>query len=81
MSAGEKSLFEGLWDTCSSAVFNVYDGYGWIFPALLLTALLVGVLILIAYATEELPIDGELFNGIGGIFKWTRARWNGNRPG
>ena len=79
MSADGKSLFEGLWDTFSSAVFNAYDAYGWILPALLLTTLLLGVLVLIACAMEDLPIDVEIFDGIGGIFKWTRRWWKGNR--
>ena len=81
MSADEKSLLEGLWDTFSSAVFNAYEGYGWILPALLLTILLLGVLALIACAMEDLPLDIEIFDGIGGIFKWTRRWWKGNRSG
>lgn len=79
MSADEKQLFEGLWDTFSSTVSNAYDGYGWILPAVLLTILLLGVLALIAYAIEDLPIDVEIFDGIGGIFRWTRRWWKGNR--
>lgn len=81
LSADEKSLLEGLWDAFTSGVINVYDGYGWIIPALLLTILLLGVLVLIAYAVEDLPIDVEIFDGIGGIFKWTRRRWKGSRFG
>jgi hypothetical protein len=54
VSADGKSLFKGLWDTFSSAVFNAYDAYGWILPALLLTILLLGVLVLIACAMEDL---------------------------
>jgi hypothetical protein len=79
VSADEKQLFEGLWDTFSSAVSNAYDGYGWILPAVLLTILLLGVLALIAYAMEDLLIDVEIFDGIGGIFRWTRRWWKGNR--
>ncbi len=79
MSADEKSLFAGLWDTFSSAAFNAYDGYGWILPALLLTILLLGVLVLVACAIDDLPIDVEIFQGIGCIFKWTRRWWRGDR--
>ncbi len=79
MSADEKSLFDGVWDTFSSAVFNAWDGYGWILPALLLTLLLLGVLVLIAWAMEDFPIDVDIFDGIGGIFRWTRRRWKGDR--
>ena len=79
MSADEKSLLEGLWDTFSSAVFNTYDGDGWILPALLLTILFLGILVLIACAMEDLPIDLEIFDGVGGIFRWTRRWWKGNR--
>ena len=79
MSTDQKPLFEGLWDTLSSMVFNVYDGYGWILPALLLTILLLGVLALVAYAIEDLPIDAEVFDGIGAIFRWTRRWWKANR--
>ncbi len=81
MSVDDKSLCEGLWDTFSSAVFNAYDGYGWILPALLLTILLLGVLVLIACAMEDLPFDVEMFDGIEGIFRWTRRWWKGNRRG
>ena len=45
-------------------------------PALLLTILLLGVLVLIACAMEDLPIDVEIFDGIGGIFKCTHRWWN-----
>jgi hypothetical protein len=79
VSADEKSLFDGVWDTFSSAVFNAWDGYGWILPALLLTLLLLGVLVLIAWAMEDFPIDVDIFDGIGGIFRWTRRRWKGDR--
>jgi len=81
VSADEKSLFDGLWDTLSSAVFNAYDAYGWIIPALLLTILLFAIVVLIAYAMEDIPIDVEIFHGVGAIFKWTRRRWRGDRPG
>lgn len=65
----------------TSAVFNVYASYGWILPALVLTIFLLGVLLLIAYAAEDLPIDGEIFDGIGSIFKWTRRWWKRGRSG
>lgn len=77
--SAEKSLFEGLWDTISSAMFNVFDSYGWIIPAVLLTMLLLGILVLISYAMEDLPIDAEIFDGVGGIFRCTRRWWKGNR--
>jgi hypothetical protein len=68
-----------LYSGCkSSAAFNAYDGYGWILPALVLTILLIGVLVLIASAIEGLAIDVEIFQGIGGIFKWTRRWWSGD---
>jgi hypothetical protein len=60
-------------------VFIAYDGHGWILPALLLTILLLGILVLIACAMEDLPINVEMFDGVAGIFRWTRRWWKGNR--
>jgi hypothetical protein len=78
VSADEKPLLDGLWDSFSLVVFNSYDSYGWILPALLLTILLLGVLLLFAWATEDLPIDVGIFETVSDIFKWSRRRWKGN---
>jgi len=79
VSADEKSLFAGLWDALSSAVINAYDAYGWILPALFLTVLLLAILVVIAWAAEDLPFEIEIFDSVGGIFKWARRCWRGNR--
>jgi hypothetical protein len=67
------SQLERLGDADGSVVLNVLDAYGWIVPAVLMTILLLGVVILIAWALEELPFELPVFEGIGGIFKWSRA--------
>jgi len=78
MSADWSSRLEGLWDAMATAVLNVYDAYGWVIPAvllsLLLLVLLIGVLWLVASAVGELSLDADVnvFGGFGGIFRWTR---------
>jgi hypothetical protein len=70
---------ERLWDTAASTVFNVYDAYGWIVPALLLSLLFLGLLVLLlsllAPLAEGLEIEPEFLQGFGGIFRWTRESW------
>jgi len=63
----------------ATAVFNVYDAYGWVILAVLLSVLLLGVLALPAWALEDLPVDAEVFQGFGGIFRWTRKWWREER--
>jgi hypothetical protein len=75
VSADRKSVLEALWETFSSAVSTAYDVYGWIVPALLLAFLFLGVIGLIACAVEDAPFDIEVFQGDGGIFRWTRRWW------
>jgi len=79
VSSDGNSQLEGLWDAAASAVLNVYDAYGWVVPALLLSLLLLGVLVLLAWALEDLPVDAEALQGFGGIFRWTRKRWREGR--
>jgi hypothetical protein len=79
VSTGGNSQLEGLWDAAATVVFNVYDAYGWVIPAVLLSLLLLGVLVLLAWALEDLPVDAEILQGFGGIFRWTRKRWRDRR--
>ena len=87
MSADWSSRLEGLWDAMATAVLNVYDAYGWVIPAvllsLLLLVLLIGVLWLVASAVGELSLDADVnvFGGFGGIFRWTRENWRAGRGG
>jgi hypothetical protein len=87
MSTDWSSQLERLWDAMATAVLNVYDAYGWVIPAvllsLLLLLLLVGVIGLIASAVGELPLDADVpvFEGFGGIFRWTREIWRAGRGG
>jgi hypothetical protein len=69
----------GLWDSLSTAVVNAMDPLGWILPALILTLLFLGAVALVAWWLEDLPVELEIFQAIGGIFKWTRKWWRGER--
>jgi len=79
VSTEGNSFLEGLWDAAASALFNVYDAHGWVIPAVLLSLLLLGVLALLAWALEDLPVDAEALQGFGGIFRWTRKWWREER--
>jgi hypothetical protein len=57
----------------------VYDAYGWVLPALLLSLLLLGFLALLAWALEDLPVDVEVLQGFDGIFRGTRKWWREGR--
>jgi len=90
MSTDWSSQLERLWDAMATAVLNVYDAYGWVIPAvllsLLLLVLLVGVIGLLAWAlaavgVDDLPVDADVFSGLAGmfrgVFRWTRESWQG----
>jgi hypothetical protein len=77
VSADGGSQLDGLWDSLSTAVMNAIDAYGWILPAAVLTILFLGFMVLIAWCTEELPFEPEVFNAIGDIPRWTRKWWRG----
>jgi hypothetical protein len=78
VSTDGNSYLEGLWNSTACALCNAIDAYGWIIPALLLTALLLGALFLIGLLLEDCPIDPDLPGGICGVFKW--AQDMGTRP-
>jgi hypothetical protein len=75
VSADGKSILEGICDTLCSGVFGFYDAYGWIVPAVLLTALLFALMIFLCWALEDIPTELEIFRARGAIFKWARSRW------
>jgi len=80
VSTDANSSLESLWNATASTLSNVIDAYGWIVPALLLTALLLGAIALFAWIAEDVPFDLEFFQSIGGIFKWARAQWGPEKP-
>jgi hypothetical protein len=75
------SGFEALWNSTSSAVFNVFDTYGWVVPATLLAVLFLLAIGLLCWWMEELPFELPVFEGVGGIFKWMRSAWQAERGG
>jgi hypothetical protein len=79
VSTDGNSFLESLWNATASTICNVIDAHGWIFPALFLTVLLLGVITLFAWIVEDLPFELEIFRSIGGIFKWARAQWGPER--
>jgi hypothetical protein len=81
VSADGGSQLEGIWDAFASAVFNLIDSYGWILPAVALSILFLGLIVLVAWCLEDLPFEPEIFDGIGGIFRWTRKWWKDSRDG
>jgi hypothetical protein len=79
MSTDGNSQLERLWDAAASIIFNAIDAYGWIIPAVLLSILLLGLIALVAWWLEDLPLDPEILQGFGGIFRWTRKWWRDSR--
>jgi hypothetical protein len=75
VSTDGNSFLESFAAATATWVSTVIDNYGWILPALFLTALLLGVIVLVAWIAEDIPFDVEIFQGIGGIFKWARTQW------
>ena len=61
MSADGNSYFESLWNATACMLCNVIDAYGWILPALILTALVLGVIALIGCLVDDIPVDLDLF--------------------
>jgi hypothetical protein len=80
VSTDGNSYFENLWNTATCTFCNVIDAYGWIVPALFLTVLLIGVIALFAWIAEDIPFDLEIFQSVGGIFKWARSQWGREKP-
>lgn len=81
MSSDGGSQLEQLCDTAASAAFSVYDAYGWMVPALLLSVLFLGLLALLCWALEDLPLEPEILRGFPGIFRWSRRVWQNGRDG
>jgi len=75
VSTDGNSFLESSSDATATLVSSAIDNFGWIVPALFLTVLLLGVVVLFAWLADDLPFDLEIFQGIGGIFKWARAQW------
>ena len=69
------SGFEALWNSAASAIFNVFDSYGWIVPATLLAILFLVVIVLFCWWMEDLPFELPVLEGVGRIFKWMRGTW------
>ena len=75
VAADGNSQLERLWDAAAAGLCNIYDAYGWGVPAVLLSMVFLGLRALLAWALEDLPVDLEVFQGFGGIFRWMRSRW------
>jgi hypothetical protein len=79
MPTDGSSQLEGLWDSCAGALFNVYDAYAWIVPALLLTILFFFVVAFVCWACEKADFDIPIFEGPAAIFRWCREAWEFRR--
>jgi hypothetical protein len=78
MGADGNSQLVAMWDAAVAAITNTFDAYGWIVPAVLISVLLIALLGLVGYLTEDLPFDADVFNVFPAIFKWMRESWQGN---
>jgi hypothetical protein len=74
------SQLDGLVDFVTPAIFNAYDAYGWLIPAVLLTVVFFGLFFLACYLFEEIPMDFPIFRGPRFIFSWSREHWGKSRP-
>ena len=77
VSSDGGSQLETLWNTAASGVYNAIDAYGWVVPAVVLTALMFVVLFAIGSALDGAGFDFPLGESVGGIFRWTRKWWRG----
>ncbi len=73
------SQLAGLWDTCATALLNTWDAYGWILPAILLTLLFFGAIVLVCWALADLDFDAGLIEAPIGIFRWCRKTFQSQR--
>jgi hypothetical protein len=63
---------DGLDGALGSAISNAVDSFACVVPAILLSVLLLGFLVLIGSLTDDFPLF-EFPEWLGGIFKWARA--------
>ena len=75
-----KYQLEGLDTALGSAINNVFTPLAWIIPAIFLSALLIVFLGFIGSLIGDCPLDIELLDCFGGIFKFARDSW-GNEQG
>jgi len=80
MGEGYSRIGEQL-SNVAPGIYSVYDGFGWIIPALLLTFLFFGVYVLLCWAFDDVIIDFPFFRGPRFIFSWTRKVWRGEPLG
>ena len=74
MAEGSSQLNSFL-DSVGTWFLNVFDGYGWYVPALLLTVLFFAAFGLLCYMLEDVPLDLEILSAPKAIFSWTKERW------
>ena len=74
MSEGPSRL-DSLLDSVGTWLFNIFDGFGWYIPALILTLLFFVIIALLCYATEDIPLDLGICRAPRAIFSWTEKRW------
>lgn len=65
----------GFWETLTSALSEFVDVYGWILPALLLTALLIAGIALLCFFLDDLPLEVPIIRVGRRIFRSTRRNW------
>ena len=73
MSADGSSQLESFWNTAVAGIFNFYDMYAWLAPALALWLVLLGLVVLFAFTFDDVP--PELVHGFSGTFRWAWRRW------
>jgi hypothetical protein len=68
----------GFWETITTALGDVILAYGWILPALALTALLIGVYALLCFMVEDV-VEIPIFSMVRRIFHRSRRDWIADR--
>jgi uncharacterized membrane protein len=76
MGEGYSPIGEQL-SNLAPGIYSVYDGLGWIVPALFLTLLLFAFYVLLCWTFEDMIIDFPLIRGPRFIFGWSRKLWRG----
>jgi hypothetical protein len=75
VSSDGGSQLAWLWDAAVTGVLDVYNAWGWILPAILLTLLFCVVVVILCWILEDLPPEMEIVRTPFAIFRWTRRRW------
>jgi hypothetical protein len=80
VSSDDGSQLESLWNITANAVIDAYNAWGWVVPAIFLTALFGVVCLLLIELASSLHLEcfadlSPEIEPISAIFSWTRKEW------